>query len=188
MEQSARVEQAVEALRSGRAVIFPTDTVYGLGVSVEHAPSPQELFDLKHRDAGKPIAWLVGSLEDLDVYGANVPDAARAAAREQWPGALTLIVRASDRVPAAFASARGTIGLRMPGNPTALELIRRVGCPLATTSANASGQPAPYEVAEIAPDLAASVGCVLADDLPKSGVASTILDCTGAEPVVLRQG
>lgn len=182
------VESAVVALKQGRAVVFPTDTVYGLGVSVEHAPSPQLLFDLKNRSASKPVAWLVGGANDLLTYGRDVPDYAIAAAREQWPGALTLIVRASERVPAAFASAQDTIGLRMPANPVALDLIRQVGCPLATTSANISGRPAAACADEVDPALAAAVACVLSGTVPASGVASTILDCTGDRPRVIRQG
>ena len=124
-------------------VIFPTETVYGLGVSVEAAASPEALYDLKERDRGKPVSWLVGGVDDLDRYGAHVPDLARRLARAYWPGPLTLIVEAGDAVPAAFRSAAGSIGLRMPDNDTALELIEAVGCPLATTSANISGLQAP---------------------------------------------
>lgn len=188
MVHQGSLQQAVLALKQGGAVIFPTDTVFGLGVSVRHASSPQLLYDLKHRDASKPIAWLVGSPDDLDVYGAQVPQIARQMVRQQWPGPLTVVVRASRRVPAAFASAQGTIGLRMPDNPVALELISQVGCPLATTSANASGMPAAGCVAQVDPVLAAAVSCVVESDLSGSGVASTIVDCTGSQPRILRQG
>ena len=135
---SSSKREAVAALKRGEAVIFPTETVYGLGVSVEAAASPEALYDLKERDRGKPVSWLVGGVDDLDRYGAHVPDLARRLARAYWPGPLTLIVEASDAVPAAFRSAAGSIGLRMPDNDTALELIEAVGCPLATTSANIS--------------------------------------------------
>ncbi len=108
------LEEATRALAVGNAVIFPTDTVFGLGVSVSAAPGPQLLYDLKHRDAGKPVAWLVEGPEALDVYGRGVPAYARRLAETFWPGGLTLVVRASDAVPAAFQSPAGTIGLRMP--------------------------------------------------------------------------
>ena len=134
--------EAVAALKRGEAVIFPTETVYGLGVSVEAAASPEALYDLKERDRGKPVSWLVGGVDDLDRYGAHVPDLARRLARAYWPGPLTLIVEAGDAVPAAFRSAAGSIGLRMPDNATALALVRAAGCHLATTSANLSGRAA----------------------------------------------
>lgn len=105
------------------------------------AAGPRLLYDLKHRDAGKPVAWLVEGPETLDVYGRDVPAYARRLAETFWPGALTLVVRASAAVPAAFRSPAGTIGLRMPDSEAALALIRAVGCPLAVTSANLSGAP-----------------------------------------------
>lgn len=212
------LEEATRALAVGNAVVFPTDTVFGLGVSVSAAPGPQLLYDLKHRDAGKPVAWLVEGPEALDVYGRDVPAYARRLADAFWPGALTLVVRASDAVSRAFQSAAGTIGLRMPANEAALELIHAVGCPLAVTSANLSGAPDTARAEDLdralvartaglyLPDGVAAAGtasgCVEAapsvsarfaagDRLvppPASGTASTVLDCTGEAPRVLRAG
>lgn len=188
--QTSTIDQAASALKRGRAVIFPTDTVYGLGVAVDAASGPDILYDLKERDAGKPIAWLVGGLDDLDRYGRVVPELARTLARTFWPGPLTLVVKASDEVPSAFRSAEGTIGLRMPNNATALALVRAVGCPLATSSANVSGVRAPRSLDAVDPAFAERVGLVVADDADgdKSGVASTVLDCTQDHPVVVREG
>ena len=155
---SSSKREAVAALKRGEAVIFPTETVYGLGVSVEAAASPEALYDLKERDRGKPVSWLVGGVDDLDRYGAHVPDLARRLARAYWPGPLTLIVA--------------------------------VGCPLATTSANISGLQAPGAFDALDPRLAARVGVVVPDDTDddKSGVASTVLDCTVNPPRILREG
>lgn len=212
------LEEATRALAVGNAVIFPTDTVFGLGVSVSEAPGPQLLYDLKHRDAGKPVAWLVEGPEALDVYGRDVPAYARRLAETFWPGGLTLVVRASDAVPAAFQSPAGTIGLRMPASEAALGLIRAAGCPLAVTSANLSGAadtaraedldralvartaglylPGGVAAAGIASGCAEATPSVSArfaagDRLvppPASGTASTVLDCTGEAPRVLRAG
>lgn len=187
---AAMKTEAIAALKRGEAVIFPTETVYGLGVAVEAAPSPDVLYDLKERDRGKPISWLVSGVDDLDRYGSCVSDVARKLARAYWPGPLTLIVEASDAVPAAYRSAEGTIGLRMPDNETALQLVRAAGCPLATTSANVSGLQAPGAYDALDPDLAARVGVVVPDDADddKSGVASTVIDCTGEHPEIVREG
>ena len=212
------LEEATRALAVGNAVVFPTDTVFGLGVSVSAAPGPQLLYDLKHRDAGKPVAWLVEGPEALDVYGRDVPAYARRLAETFWPGGLTLVVRASDAVPAAFQSPAGTIGLRMPASEAALGLIRAAGCPLAVTSANLSGAadtaraedldralvartaglylPGGVAAAGIASGCAEATPSVSArfaagDRLvppPASGTASTVLDCTGEAPRVLRAG
>ena len=214
------LEEATRALAVGNAVIFPTDTVFGLGVSVSAAPGPQLLYDLKHRDAGKPVAWLVEGPEALDVYGRDVPAYARRLAETFWPGGLTLVVRASDAVPAAFQSPAGTIGLRMPASEAALGLIRAAGCPLAVTSANLSGAADTARAEDLDRALAArTAGVYLPDDSlshsaatgtagdsdapsasarfaaadrlvppPASGTASTVLDCTGEVPRVLRAG
>ncbi|MFR0868128.1 MAG: FAD-dependent protein [Adlercreutzia sp.] len=184
----------------------------------ERGSGSPALYDLKHRDAGKPVAWLVEGPEALDVYGRDVPAYARRLADAFWPGALTLVVRASDAVSRAFQSAAGTIGLRMPANEAALELIHAVGCPLAVTSANLSGAPDTARAEDLdralvartaglyLPDGVAAAGtasgCVeaapsasarlAASDQsalpPASGTASTVLDCTGEAPRVLRAG
>ena len=213
-------DEAARALAAGNAVVFPTDTVFGLGVSVSAAPGPQLLYDLKHRDAGKPVAWLVEGPEALDVYGRDVPAYARRLAETFWPGGLTLVVRASDAVPAAFQSPAGTIGLRMPASEAALGLIRAAGCPLAVTSANLSGAADTARTEDLDRALVArTAGVYLPDGLPShsaatgtadgsdassasvrfaaadrlvpppaSGTASTVLDCTGEVPRVLRTG
>ena len=184
------VTNAAAVLRTGGAAVFPTDTVYGLGVAVGSCASPQQLFAIKRRDEGKPVAWLVGGVHDLDAYGKDIPAWARTAAKKHWPGALTLIVRASNAVPVAFQSAEGTIGLRMPNSDVALDLIRAVGTPLATTSANISGAPAPSCDAQLDAELLKQVDAVVRgiDCVGGEGVASTVVDCTGEHPVVLRQG
>lgn len=188
--RTSTIDQAARALRQGEAVIFPTETVYGLGVSVRAATGPDVLYDLKERDRGKPISWLVGGADDLDRYGARVPAIARKLADAYWPGPLTLVVHASDEVPEAFRSDAGTIGLRMPDNATALALVRAAGCPLATTSANLSGRAAAGALDALDPELAARVGTIVPDeaDGASSGVASTVLDCTQDPPAIVREG
>ena len=180
--------KAVEALKAGKAVVFPTDTVYGLGVSVEHARTPRAIYDLKQRDAGKPIAWLVGGVEALDEYGVEVPDYARVLAAKHWPGALTIIVRANESVPEAFRSEVGTIGLRMPDCKTTLDLIESVGSPLATSSANVSGCPDSSSAESIDRSLLEKVAASIVNDVVSGGVASTVIDCSQGKIVVVRQG
>ena len=93
---------ALQALMRGEAVIFPTDTVFGLGVSVQHAPSPEVLYQIKQRSEHKPIAWLVDSISALDTYGKDIPSSAYVLAKAFWPGPLTIIVKANEKVANAF--------------------------------------------------------------------------------------
>lgn len=184
----SQISDVVAALKQGRPAVFPTDTVYGLGVAVGFSEGPDELFAVKRRPEGKPVAWLVGGVEDLEAYGADLPESAIEAARRFWPGPLTLVVKASELVPEAFRSRQGTVGLRMPDDDTALEIIREVGCPVATTSANISGEPAPRSFSEIDQRvLDAAVSCA-GDGSQGSGLASTVIDCTGERLAVLREG
>lgn len=186
--QDGSYAKAVASLKEGLPVVFPTDTVYGIGVSVRHANSPQALYDVKRRDAGKPVAWLVGGPEALDEFGVNVPESARKLVRTHWPGALTVIVKASEAVPVAFQSQEGTIGLRMPDSPVALSLIESVEGPLATSSANLSGGLDPTSFGEVDAELLQAVPVAIDDACPASGIASTVVDCSQGTIEVLRQG
>lgn len=181
-------DHIVQVLAEGKPVIFPTDTVYGLGVAVNAAKSPQVLYELKERDEGKPVAWLVSEVADITRYGKNVPDYALKLAQTYFPGGLTLVVQAGEEVPALFQGKDGTIGLRMPDYPLTLDLIKRVGAPLATTSANFSGEPATSCFKDISPQLLKKVEAALQADPEKTAPASTVVDCTSIRPRVLRQG
>lgn len=187
METTGDIKQFAAALKAGQCAIFPTDTVVGIGVAAAYAQNPQAIFAAKQRPAGKSVAWLVGGVDALDVYGAHVPDYARNLAHAFWPGALTLVVRASAEVPAAFQAPDGSIALRMPAHSSCLEIIRQVG-PLAASSANLSGEEAPAKLSEVNPKLMQIVDCVFDDGSMPTGEASTVVDCLGATPVILRQG
>lgn len=181
-------EDALAALRNGDAVILPTDTVFGLAVAARYAEGPDVLYRLKGRPSSKPVAWLVGAVDDLTLFGTDVPAYARLLAQRFWPGPLTLIVHADGKVPQPYRSAAGTIGLRMPDDPLVLRIIGRADSPLATTSANPSGDPAPMRFADIDPALASNVRIALDDAQRKSGLPSTVVDCTREKPRVLRAG
>lgn len=182
-------QEALRALKRGEPVVFPTDTLFGLGVSVEHAETPDVLYQIKQREKRKPIAWLVAGVDDLERYGKLIPPYALTLARTFWPGPLTIIVRANEKVPAAFRSEQNTIGMRMPANATARALIEELGCPIATTSANISGAQNALSFKDLDNVVLEQVSAALCDDEPKSGTASTIVDCSaGDHPVLLREG
>ena len=181
--------EALCALRRGKAVIFPTDTLFGLGVSIQHAFSPDILYSIKLREKRKPIAWLVSGIDALDTYGKDVPSYVDALIDAFWPGALTVIVKANDKVPATFRSDRGSIGMRMPANTCALDLISALGYPIATTSANISGEENVCLFDDLDSRVLSYVDAAINDNEKKSGIASTIIDCTSENgPVLLREG
>ena len=181
--------QGICALRAGKPAIFPTDTVCGLGISALHAPSPAILYTLKRRPATKPIAWLVGSYTDVYRYGTCLPTWIDTVLKAFWPGALTLIVKASAQVPPAYVSAQGSIALRMPASFDVLDLIHELGSPLCTTSANISNEHDVACLADIDPHLRQNVSAIMgASALHGSGLASSVIDCTQPQLRCLREG
>ena len=188
MTEFGSVDEVAEALRAGRAAVFPTDTVYGIGVAVTRAPSPIEVYDAKRRDHDKPLPWLVDGLTALDIFGREVPSYAYDLAREFWPGQLTLIVSAGGGVPREFGSENRTVALRVPNDATALKLIASVGCPIANSSATFQGHTPPQSYADIDPAFLAQLAASCGDDEPRSGISSTIVDCTGPNPRIVRVG
>ncbi len=187
--EDAVVQRTAAVLAAGGVAILPTDTVYGIAQAVGANPDgARRLFQIKRRDPRKAVAWLVAGPEALDEYGVDVPAYARRLARAFWPGGLTLVVRASDRVPQAYRGPQGTIALRVPAAPVVVRLARRLATPLATTSANTSGQPAPASYAQLEPRVRDEADIVLDDGVTHAVEASTVVVCTGDAPLVTRVG
>ncbi|HEX9092853.1 MAG TPA: L-threonylcarbamoyladenylate synthase [Coriobacteriia bacterium] len=182
------INLAANVLRDGGIVVFPTETVYGIGAAATSCFGPQEIIDIKMRPANKPLPWLVETEGALDIYGVDVPDYAHNLAKKYWPGALSLVVKASDKVGRDFRDERGTVALRCPDHDLVQELIRAAGGPIITTSANTSGKPAPGSFEELEDRIIASADLTLDGGETHHGIASTVVDCTGPEPVVLREG
>lgn len=182
------INLAATVLRDGGLVVFPTETVYGIGALADSKFGAQEIFEVKVRPLQKPLPWLVENEDALDVYGIDVPDYAHLLAHAFWPGPLTLVVKASDRVGRDFRAADGTVALRSPKHEVVIELLQAAGGPIIATSANTSGNPAPGTFEDV------EVRIVQAADLSLDGgetehqQASTVIDATGPTPVVLREG
>ncbi|MDP9269493.1 MAG: L-threonylcarbamoyladenylate synthase [Chloroflexota bacterium] len=174
---------AVELLRAGALVAFPTDTVYGLGCRAGDADALTRIFEAKRRPPDKLVPILVASLEQARDLGYTVDDRARALAGRWWPGALTLILASSADVSAS------TQGFRVPDHPLALELIRQSG-PLLTSSANRSGEPETYDPDDVLVAFADTdlVAAVLDGGLVPGGVASSVVDLSMVPSRVLREG
>lgn len=177
---------ALRALQDGLVVGLPTDTVYGIGVDPWNDAALAKLFAVKQRPADMAIPILAGDLAGVARL-AEVSEAATAAADRFWPGPLTLVLPRVAGLPDWIGDPeRDTVGVRIPDHPTALALLRAAG-PLSVTSANLSGQPPALNDREAADVLGRGVAVYLAGDAA-GGAASTVVDLTGPEPVVLRDG
>jgi L-threonylcarbamoyladenylate synthase len=183
------IARAVEVLRSGGLVAFPTETVYGLGADAANPEALRRLFAVKGRPTDHPVIVHVARAPQLDDLGRDVPDIAHALATAFWPGPLTLVVRRNGaRVAAEATGGRDTVGIRVPDHPVALELLDAFGGGVAAPSANRFGRVSPTTAQHVRDDLGTDVDVVLDGGPSVVGVESTIVDVTGVEPVVLRVG
>jgi len=178
--------EAITVLRNGGLVAIPTDTVYGLAAMITNGPAINRLYQAKERSLQKAIAVLIGSLDQIDQVVGYFSEDAHRLARRYWPGALTLVVPQHPGLPANL-SPTPTIGVRMPDHAFTLELLRQIG-PLATTSANISGGPNPRDAAEVLAQLDGRIELLLDGGPAPGGIPSTVVDCTGKELVILREG
>jgi L-threonylcarbamoyladenylate synthase len=186
-QRTKGVEAAVSAVKSGRLVVMPTDTVYGIGADAFDSSAVAALLAAKGRGRDMPVGVLVGSWHTIDGLVYSVPPAARELIRAFWPGALSLVVRQAPSLQWDLGDANGTVMLRMPLHPVAIELLREVG-PMAVSSANVSGRPAAVTAADARDQLGDLVGVYLEAGTSAQEAASTIVDLTGADPRILRVG
>ena len=184
---AAGIARVVDLLRGGEVIGFPTDTVYGLAALATHERAVRRVFEVKGRSLSQPLILMVAEPEQLEGW-AHVDDRARAYMRRWWPGPLTLVLPAVDGVgpPLTSATRPRTIAARIPNHEVALALLRAAGEPLATTSANRSGEPAALTPLESA--WVEGLAAVLDGGRAPGAVPSTLLDVSSDEPRVLRSG
>lgn len=183
---ATEIEKALAVLRNGGIVAFPTDTVYGVGALAFDNLAIESIYAAKRRPIEKAIPVLIGAVEDFDKVAIDVPKMAYIFAERFWPGALTCVVPKNKALPPAI-SATATVAVRIPNHADALNLLRMAG-PMAVTSANISGQPSPITAQEVYEQLQGRIPLILDGGKTPGGIASTLVDCTGATPTLLREG
>jgi L-threonylcarbamoyladenylate synthase len=182
------IARAVDVLRAGGLVSFPTETVYGLGADASSIDAIHRLYAVKGRPADHPVIVHLGAAALLDEWGSDVPETARTLANACWPGPLTVVVRRAAHVVDAVTGGLDTVGVRVPDHPLALELLRAFGGGVAAPSANRFGRVSPTTADDVRADLGHDVDVVLDGGPCRVGVESTIVDCSRAEPVIARLG
>ncbi len=183
----AGLEAAAHAARSGNLVVMPTDTVYGIGADAFNAAAVRALLAAKGRGPDMPVPVLVGSWTTIDGLVMAVPPVARTLIEAFWPGGLSLVIEHAPSLSWDLGDAKGTVMVRMPLHPVALDLLRLVG-PMAVSSANRSGSPAATTADDAASQLGDDVSVYLDGGPSPIGVASTVVDLTAEVPRVLRAG
>jgi L-threonylcarbamoyladenylate synthase len=186
IEDGQAIQRALEVLQAGGLVAFPTDTVYGVGVLISNAPAIERIYAVKGRETTKAIPVLLGGMDQLEQVSPGVGEKALRLAQHFWPGPLTLVVPRRPELPQELSNL-STVGVRVPDHPGAIRLIQQSG-PLATTSANRSGNQNPLTAQDVFEQLGGKIELILDGGKTPGGTPSTVVDCTGPEPVILRLG
>jgi L-threonylcarbamoyladenylate synthase len=187
VERETGLEVATGSVRRGDLVVLPTDTVYGIGTDAFQPDAVQALLSAKGRGRDMPVPVLVGSPRTLDGIATGLSDTARALVEAFWPGGLTLVCRVQPSLQWDLGETRGTVAVRMPLHPVAIELLTGTG-PMAVSSANRSGLPPATTVDEAVEQLGESVAVYLDGGPAGEPLPSTIVDVTGEAPRLLRAG
>lgn len=186
-ERHGAIATAAHTISTGDLVVLPTDTVYGIGADAFDRDAVAGLLAAKGRGRDMPVPVLVGSWYTIDGLVGSVSGRTRDLIEAFWPGGLTLVVQHAPSLSWDLGDARGTVAVRMPLHPVAIELLELTG-PMAVSSANRTGEPAPLTVAEARDQLGDSVAVYLDGGPATTGIASTIVDVTAETPRVLRAG
>ena len=181
------IEIAAGYIREGKLVAFPTETVYGLGANALNPLAVAKIFELKERPSFDPLIVHIASVDDLDRLTVNKDDRVLQLAEKFWPGPLTIVLPKSDIVPDIVTSGLDTVGIRMPNNPIALELIRKSGCPIAAPSANKFGRVSPTTAQHVKKQLP-NVDYILDGGKTQVGIESTIITLNDKGFEILRHG
>lgn len=179
--------RAVEQLRAGGVIAFPTETLYGLGADLRRAEAIARIYRLKGRSSAKAVSVVVSDRAMLEPW-VTVSETAEALIAAHWPGPLTLILPARPAAPEALLGGGAGLGVRAPGLLLARELCRLLGGPVTATSANLSGGPEPRSAEQVAEALAAGLDLLLDAGTLSAGRASTVLDLSGPQPRLVREG
>jgi L-threonylcarbamoyladenylate synthase len=182
------IRRAAEVIRGGGVVCFPTRCLYGLAADAFNAAAVERVFEIKQRPPEMPLLVLISRAEQLAELAERVPQAAQFLMQRFWPGRLTLVLDARAGLPARLTAGTGKIGIRLAANPVARALAEAVAQPITGTSANLSGESGCRQIGELDPRIARQVDLILDGGSLKGGVGSTVVDVTGAAPLIIREG
>ena len=182
------IAAAVEVLKAGGLLAFPTTGLYGLGADALNSAAVERIYRIKHRDSSKPILVLVKDATELGKIAAKVPEAAKRMMAAFWPGSLTIILQARSELPVVLTGGTGKIGIRVPKHPVARALVSALDGLLTGTSANLSGKEGCSSAADLDPGLVNQLDLVLDAGPLKGGFGSTVVDAAQDPPLVLREG
>jgi len=180
--------RAVEILSGGGIIAYPTETFYGLGADATNQKAIEKIFAVKGRDFKNPISLIVGNSDAVFTLVRDIPESAKKLMASFWPGALTIVFAASDKISPLLTAGSGKIGLRVSSHPIALKIVQKLKRPLTATSANLSGAPECSLASDVADQIGDKIDAIVDWGKTKGDKASTIIDVTCDPPVILREG
>ena len=183
-----KLKEPAQIIRNGGIVIFPTETVYGIGTSGLDEDAIKKLYEVKLRPLNKPISLLVNNLEMVEKIAKNITEVEYRLMEKFFPGPLTIILEKKDIVPDILTSNTNTVGIRMPSGEIAKKLIEFAGVPIATSSSNISGKPSGTNITDIKKDFKGKVDCFIDNGESELGIPSTVIRIIDDIPHILRQG
>jgi L-threonylcarbamoyladenylate synthase len=187
-EQDPNLLQASELIKSGDLVAFPTETVYGLGADAFNAKAVKKIYKAKKRPADNPLIVHISSETQLPLVASHIPKHAKKLIEKFWPGPLSLVLPKNSNLPPETTAGLDTVVVRYPNHPIAQSLITNSGTPIAAPSANISGKVSPTRVDHVIDDLYGRVPLIIDGGNIEYGLESTVVDCSGKEPIILRPG
>ena len=182
------IEEGARILRSGGVIAYPTETYYGLGADPFNAAAVQRVFQIKRRSAAEPILLLIPTLESLACVVQRITPLSKRLMDRFWPGPLTIVLEASQRLPGLLTGETGTVGVRLCCAPAALSLLQAWGSALTATSANRSGEGPLASAEEVARRLGDDLDMVVDGGATPGGLPSTVVDARGEKLIILREG
>ena len=181
------IKDSANVVSNGGIIIYPTDTLYGLGADIRNEESLLRIYDIKGRPNDMALPVLVSGWEMVRSISSEVNVIGEKLAARFWPGQLTMVIRANDNLSTILTGGRGTIAVRQPDHWIAQQIIEQVGNPIVGTSANLSGSPDLVEASDLAPELGHLVDRIITCGVKPFGVGSTVVDITGGQPKLLRE-
>ena len=179
---------AAKIINNGGTVIFPTETVYGLGANALDSTAVKKIFEAKGRPSDNPLIVHIADINQIYEFVDEFTENAKKLAQAYWPGPMTLVLKKKKVIPNEVSAGLDTVGIRIPENKIAREFIKESKCPIAAPSANLSGSPSPTTVEHVISDMFGRVDAIIKGENSQVGLESTVIDVTGEIPVILRPG
>jgi L-threonylcarbamoyladenylate synthase len=182
------VLEAIDIINKGGIVVFPTRTLYGIGVDAFNTEAVNRVFQVKQRASKNPLSVLIKAMDDVTSLAAEIPFTAIKFMEAFWPGRLTIVFKARPEVPGNVTAGTGKIGIRIPEHPVAVTLVAALDRPLTGTSANLSGDPGADCIGDLSSKIITGVDLVIDSGKLKGGIGSTVVDVTTTPPTIIREG